>query len=158
MRILQLVLLLILLLSIKSVHGQNAAYSPFLGKWTGKGALFSYEARFIMNWKEILHDKFVLLEFENQYDRDGTSYSMQAVAIYNFNQNPVSAIWYDSRGKILPIKAEMDKNILTAFWGDENSEKGKTVYVSKGNTIEVSDFVWREGSYQLFGSALYTKH
>jgi hypothetical protein len=128
-----------------------------IGDWKGNGTLFNYPASFKMEWNLVLDNKFLKLEFENRFsDPSGNERIMNAHAYYDLKNE--KGHWFDSRGMILPFKFELKDKMMTVFWGDERSERGKTVYSFIGNNgIHVIDYVFTNGNYQPFGDAKYEK-
>jgi hypothetical protein len=89
-------------------------------------------------------------------DPSGNERIMSAHAYYDLENH--KGQWFDSRGLILPLKLESEDNMLTVFWGDENTERGKTVYsIIDGKHINVKDYVFQKDAYQAFGEAQYEK-
>lgn len=130
------------------------------GIWKGNGNLFGKEAQFEMTWEKTLNDKFFKLSFSNEFtDNKGAIRSLKSQAFYKIIDNKeFEGYWFDSRGLILPLKASFTDSELTVFWGDDTTEKGKTVYtINDDKTIDVTDYVSIKGDYKLFGSANYVK-
>lgn len=133
---------------------QEGPSVKLLGKWEGSGTLFGQEASFSMYWSEALGGKFLNLAFTNRFtDRNGTERSMEANAWYHLDSG--TGYWFDSRGKTLPLTFGIAQDTLTVFWGSGEPEKGKTIYIRKGEQVQVADYVYRENAYAPFGSATY---
>lgn len=127
-----------------------------LGKWEGKGTLMRNEAAFSMHWENTLNNKFLKLNFKNQFkDQNGVLRELQSEAYYKFSTK--SGYWFDSRGIILPLKLELKDNSLTVFWGDQKTERGKTTYTLTIDQCDVEDFVLRDNQYLSFGKAVYKR-
>jgi len=143
------------------VIAQESSIKGLFGNWTGQGQLFENNAEFKMEWKSSLDGKFLELEFENGLVNDGKYQKiLSAKAIYWFtDETHLKGQWYDTRGYILPLEATFENNTLTTFWGDDKTEKGKTVYQfdEASQTISVKDFVLSGTDYRPFGEAKYSK-
>jgi len=124
-------------------YAQSAAFADQIrGNWKGQGLLFSSPAQFEMSWTKVLGERFVQMDFVNSFERDGKQYEMQAQAMYQFKEGKISGTWFDSRGQILPLNATLKNNTLTTLWGDETTERGKTVYqLTESGQMIVEDFV-----------------
>ena len=150
-----LILLLSLSLSI-SAFAQKSFAERALGNWEGSGTLFGMEARFSMFWEKTLGEKFLKLTFQNRFmDNKGTVRVMDAQGYYNTATK--KGQWFDSRGQNLPLSLEIDKRTLKVIWGDENTERGKTIYVIVGKKMAVEDYVMKNGEYSPFGKAEYVR-
>lgn len=55
------------------------------------------------------------------------------------------------------IKGNIRENELTIKWGDDETEKGKTIYyfIKDNNKVVVEDFVMTNDKYFKFGNATY---
>ena len=130
------------------------------GVWNGQGNLFGKEANFEMTWEKTLNSKFFKLTFSNEFsDKEGNIRSLKSQAYYKIMDNEeLEGYWFDSRGLILPLKASFADSQLTVFWGDDTTEKGKTVYtINDDGTIDVKDYFRTKDDYKHFGSANYVK-
>ncbi|MDJ0645452.1 MAG: hypothetical protein QNJ57_05640 [Flavobacteriaceae bacterium] len=137
---------------------QSQSFSEkLLGSYKGTGTLFGQKATFTMTWEKALNDRFMRLAFENRYhDTSGTERILKATAYYDFRQN--KGYWFDSRGTMLPLRLEVVENSMTILWGDETTEKGKTIYLIEDKTqLNVQDFVYRDTAYVPFGKASYNR-
>lgn len=126
--------------------------------WSGSGVLMGNEATFMMNWQRVLDDRFIKLEFQNsQKLSDDTYWVFEATAFYKIvNDTTVVGNWFDNRGMTFPLKGSVNENELIILWGNDETEKGKTIYTNTdSNTITVEDFVMKDGDYLKFGSATY---
>jgi hypothetical protein len=131
--------------------------NTIIGNWNGKGTLFGTQASFSMEWGQVLNKKFIKLVFENKFeDQSGVERVMNAHAYYDLTS--MKGQWFDSRGMILPLRLEINDNMMTVFWGSDNTEQGKTVYsILDGEKMNVQDYVLRNENYQAFGEAQYEK-
>ena len=143
-------------------YGQNEAQplETFLGTWHGEGTLFNGSATFKMVWEKDLGYAFYKLTFENEFlDSTGKKTHLQAVAYYKpTDENRFTGFWFDSRGMILPLQATFNKGSLETIWGNEQTERGKTVYTFKNDgTAMVKDYILKSGLSMQFGDAQYKK-
>jgi hypothetical protein len=145
------------LLSLYAFAQPGPAFpDKILGEWAGTGSLFGKQASFSMTWKAPLGGHFLSLEFHNSYTASpGVDSSMDAQAYYHLKTG--RGYWFDSRGQVLPLQFEINGDTMTVFWGDEATEKGKTLYTISPSGVEVLDFVCRKKEYAPFGNAAYQK-
>ena len=140
---------------------QESSIKGFYGTWSGQGQLFENPAEFKMSWKSSLDGKFIELHFENGMVNEGRYQKiLSAKAVYWFTDSKnLKGQWYDTRGYVLPLEASFENNTLTTLWGDDKTERGKTVYQFDPNskTITVTDFVLSGTDYRQFGEAKYSK-
>jgi len=110
-----------------------------------------------MKWENELNAKFIKLTFENRFtDKSSMERVMNAYAHYFLGQN--KGYWFDSRGIILPLSLDINENSMTVLWGNESSEKGKTIYsIADEKNLIVQDFVFKDDSYEPFGEAKYKR-
>ena len=127
-------------------------------KWNGNGILIGKEATFMMHWQKVLQDNFIKLEFQNERKSDsGKDIVFTATAFYKkVNDTTVVGNWYGNRGVTFGLKGTTKENELTIFWGDENTEMGKTIYRYSGDGIYVEDYIMNKGKYSKFATASYT--
>lgn len=149
--------LLIIITSFSLGYSQTNELSSFEGDWKGKGLLMGRDANFTMKWEQVLQNKYYKLVFENQFT--DKSFTMNAHGYYRFsNDSTFSGYWLDSRGVSFPLKGSFSKNTLTVFWGSKELEEGKSVYeLVSPDSMNVTDFVIRNGDYQQFAEASYTR-
>ncbi len=152
-------LLLSLSLSLSlsvSAFAQKTFADRALGSWEGTGTLFSQDAQFKMKWEKTLNDKFLKLTFQNRFKvQNGQERVMDAQGYYNTATG--KGQWFDSRGQTLPLLLEIDKKTLKVFWGDDDTEQGKTVYMIIGKKMAVEDYVMKDGMLHPFGKAEYIR-
>lgn len=148
--------LLFIVLSAQAQSRQGFA-DAVLGVWEGGGTLFKQMATFNMEWETKLNDKFIKLTFKNSFKAaSGVETTMSANAYYHLEQR--KGHWFDSRGMMLPLKLDINGQTMTVLWGDESTERGKTIYsVIDKEHINVQDFVFRDNLYLLFGEANYKR-
>jgi len=153
-----LVLFFSVFIALNTQAQSNQVFTEaIIGVWEGEGTLFQLKATFNMKWETNLNDKFINLTFKNSFTgTSGTETTMSANAYYHLEQ--YIGYWFDSRGMILPLTFDINEHSMTVFWGDESTEKGKTIYSIKDNEhINVQDFVFRDNTYVLFGEATYKR-
>lgn len=152
---LHLLLLLSLSLSLSALAQKNFG-DRAIGSWEGTGTLFGMEAQFQMKWEKTLNDKFLKLTFQNRFKtQNGDERVMDAQGYYNTATG--KGQWFDSRGQNLPLLMEIDKKTLKVFWGDDDTEQGRTTYVIVGKKMAVEDYVMKDGMLKPFGKAEYKR-
>jgi len=123
------------------------------GNWTGEGKFFGQSATQRLQWESVLDGKFTRLTVRvetaaGQPMFEGHAYYRHVEAAQ------FEARWFDSQSHIYPIKAQLDGDTLTAFWGEPSKEEGRSVYklLDGGKQLEVADAVrTKEGSWREFG-------
>lgn len=130
----------------------NAAMARWEGSWTGEGNFFNQPAKQYLKWERVLDGKFLRLtlrvEAAGKTLFEGHAYYQQTDTAH------YEARWFDSQGHIYPIKAGLDADTLTAFWGESGKEEGKSTYhlQEAGKQLEVVDAVRnKDGSWREFG-------
>jgi len=123
------------------------------GNWTGEGKFFGQSAMQRLQWERVLDGKFTRLTVRvetasGQPMFEGHAYYRQVEGAQ------FEARWFDSQSHIYPIRAQLDGDALTAFWGEPSKEEGKSVYklFDAGKQLEVVDAVrTKDGSWREFG-------
>jgi len=130
---------------------EKTLLNNFIGSWRGAGTLFGKPAEFAMTWERALQSKHVRLTFRNPV--------IQAEAFYHLaDPGEYRGTWVDSRGVILPLTAMVSDSVLETTWGSAETEQGRTSYLRlDSNTMEVMDFVLKNGKWTRFGHARYTR-
>lgn len=126
--------------------------------WNGSGILMGKEATFTMDWQRVLSNKFIKLEFQNKRKlEDDKDIVFRATAFYKImNDTMVVGNWFDNRGVTFPLNGYIIENEMTIFWGNDETERGKTIYsYTTNNVITVEDFIMNNGKYIKFGNATY---
>ncbi|MEM8894840.1 MAG: hypothetical protein AAGC88_09700 [Bacteroidota bacterium] len=148
--------LFLLVLSSNLLAQERAQLIDFLGNWQGEGKLFGQAAHYNMTWEETLDGQFIKLTFQNEIISNGQGIKSEAY----YQQKGDTAVigrWFDNRGYIIEIDAELDHDAMTSYWSNEK-EKGKTVYTFINvDSITVSDFVWKNEAYAPFSQASYSQ-
>jgi hypothetical protein len=136
---------------------QSKTINIFKGNWIGNGTLLGKEASFSMDWTQALNKQFYRLSFTNRFE-DG-SFSMEAHGYYKFDSDSsFTGYWFDSRGVSFPLSGSYSSNTLYVVWGNEEIEQGKTEYIYLSNgRMKVIDYVLKNGIYQKFAEANYSK-
>lgn len=127
-------------------------------KWEGTGMLMGKKATFAMDWQSVLNNQFIKLDFQNKRkSSDSKDIIFKATAFYKIvDGTKIIGNWFDNRGVTLPLKGSVNNNSLIIFWGNDESEKGKTIYShTDNNEIYVEDFIFNNGEYIKFGYATY---
>ena len=125
--------------------------------WTGEGILMGEEATFSMKWNRVLDSKFIKLDFQNKRKTNNDQdIVFRSTAYYQILKDTmIVGHWFDNRGISFQLNGVIKEDELTIFWGNEETEKGKTIYHYDGKKISVEDFILNEGKYAQFGSATY---
>ena len=149
-------LILILLLGFQ-LNAQDIVGELIAKTWTGQGELMGNNATFEMQWSHALDGRFVQLEFKNEMTlKNGNTIVFKSHAFYKFNNDKtIEGMWFDSRGIYFPLKGTFNDTEIQINWGSPEIEQGKTIYTLSGETIQVKDFVLKEGEYVHFGNATY---
>ena len=152
--------LLLCLLTAPSTAGQPlASLDWMLGSWSGHGAIHGRSSAARLELRPALGGKF--LELSYRLSADGSPpFSFEGRAFYRAVVGRGSewrADWFDSRGMAWPIAAKSGDRTLTADWGNETSERGRTVYrlladgrLEAVDTVRQADGRWSEFARHLF--------
>ncbi|WP_422104058.1 hypothetical protein [Winogradskyella sp.] len=127
--------------------------------WEGTGTLMGKKATFKMNWQNVLNDQFIKLEFQNEHQSENNeAIVFKATAFYNIiNDTIVTGHWFDNRGISLPLKGQVNDDTLTIFWGNSDTETGKTIYkYINDSSLHVEDYILSNATYHKFGNATYS--
>ncbi len=130
---------------------QENIVNNLIGSWEGEGKLFGSNSECQMNWQWTLDKKFVRLTFQNKVIKAQAFYQATGAEEYQ-------GTWFDSRGKVLPLKASVKDSALVTLWGSPETEQGRTIYqLIDRHRFKVSDFVQRNNEWQQFGEAVYNR-
>ena len=100
-----------------------------VGSWTGTGKLLGTDSDFSMQWEWVFDGKFARLTFQNKF--------LKAEAFYKATRSDqYEGTWFDSRGKVLPLKAKVENATLVTHWGSDTTERGRTVYRQQNEILE----------------------
>lgn len=130
----------------------------FIGTWHGNGQLFGMKADFKITFEWVLKKQFMQLTFLNNLkDKEGHEQELNSLAFYKLiGEDLLQGYWFDSRGTILPLNANMKDSVLTTLWGGPNTEKGKTIYSLVGiDRLDVTDYILKNEQWKEFGHAVY---
>ena len=123
------------------------------GNWTGEGKFFGQSATQRIQWERVLDGKFTRLTM--RVETPGGQPMFEGHAYYRQTEGAqFEARWFDSQSHVYPIKAQLEADTLTAFWGEPAKEEGKSVYklLDSGKQLEVVDAVrTKDGSWREFG-------
>lgn len=130
-----------------------SALARWEGNWAGEGKFFGQSAVQRLQWERVLDGKFTRLTVRvesasGQPMFEGHAYYRQTESAQ------FEARWFDSQSHIYPIKAQLEADALTAFWGEPAKEEGRSVYrlIEGGKQLEVVDTVRaKDGSWREFG-------
>ncbi len=162
MRRFYLLFILVSFFASPSIRAQSSVsfFEKVEGDWSGIGELFGTSATFKMSWQKVLSGQFIHLHFSNSFkNQNGNTQGIESRAYYRLDESTESSgYWFDSRGVMFGLKFSIKQNELTVLWGNPETEEGKTRYrLIEGNRIEVKDYVKRNGTFNQFGEAVYTK-
>jgi hypothetical protein len=135
-----------------SPSSDNVGLERWEGPWMGEGKFFGQPATQHLKWERVLDGKFLTLKLRVEAAGktlfEGHAYYQPTAA------SQYDARWFDSQGHIYPIKAQLEADTLTAFWGEPSKEEGKSTYrlLNAGKQLEVVDAVRnKDGSWREFG-------
>jgi hypothetical protein len=140
---------LLFTLMVFTTHlAQSQTSTAFLqkleGTWSSSGKAFNMPAEISMSWKKSLGDRFHHLSYRMDMKApDGSVQTFEGIAYYKATTGTeLAATWFDSGGEMHPIKATVEGESLTAFWGTPETQLGKTIYrFIDSHTVEITDFV-----------------
>lgn len=143
---------LMLLFLLSSTVADPQALARWEGHWAGDGKFFGQAATQHVQWQRVLGGKFLRLTMRVEAGGkplfEGHAYYRQTEGVH------YDARWFDSQGHLYPIKAQLDGDTLTAFWGEPSVEEGKSTYrlLDAGKQLEVVDAVRnQDGTWREFG-------
>jgi hypothetical protein len=132
-----------------------AAAAPLdwlVGRWQGTGTRMGAATEATLEVRPALGGRFVELSY--------VSSGFEGRAFYR----PVEGArwrgeWFDIRGVHFGIDAEAGERSLTANWGSEASERGRTVYrlLDDGRLELVDHVIGRDGASREFARHLLTR-
>jgi hypothetical protein len=143
-----------------TVAQETPFINNFIGSWNGEGELLGAKAKFKMTWEWVLERQFTRLTFQNALVQDqGETVVLKAQAFYRHHGNErFQGTWFDSRGMVLPLEANVEDSALVTRWGSPETEQGKTIYrLRSDGHIEVNDFVLKNNDWKSFGHAVYRR-
>ena len=147
-------ILLLLLVPFQATSQSNPLLSRLEGSWQGDGKTLGMAATMQLKWEWVLNKKFLRLTLKNEMSTaSGQKQVFEGQAYYNAAAS--EAHWFDSRGIMLPIKAQVEGEALISMWGSPDKEEGKSTYrLIDASTLEVTDTVkQKDGTWREFGRA-----
>jgi histidine triad (HIT) family protein len=137
-----------------TVTTKDTFLMKLLGNWQANGTAFGRPAKINMVCEPILQFQYMKLSYSmDMQDKDGKSIAnFEGTASYRPDgAGGYKATWFDSGGAMHPIKATVNDNILTSWWGTPQTQEGKTIYrLINNNAVEIIDSVktktgeWRQ--------------
>jgi hypothetical protein len=94
---------------------------------------------------------------------EGQQFLFEGIAYYQLagdaDEDSLKGVWVDNRGDILPLRATLASGVLTAHWGSEESELGRSQYrLLDDGTLEAVDSVMdAAGEWRNFGHAILSR-
>lgn len=154
-RILLLSLLLVLVFPFPATAQTDKFLISLKGDWVGEGKAFGGAALMRLKWEWVLDNKFLRLTLRNEISApNGAKQIFEGQAYYrSAGVDKYQAHWFDSRGTTFPIRAVLEGNTMTSFWGSPETEEGKSTYqLIDDVTMEVVDYVkQKDGTFREFG-------
>ena len=123
-----------------------AALSWLVGTWRGSGIMFGRPSEAVLEVHPALGGRFL----ELRYSAGG----FEGRAFYRpAGEGRWRAQWFDNRGISFAIEATMENRTLTADWGSEATERGRTTYrLADDGRLQLNDSVLRDGALRPFAS------
>lgn len=122
------------------------------GRWSGQGTAFGKPSEVRFEAGSALAGQFVEIRY-SFHPSANPGAVFEGRAFYRADEDGAwRARWFDSRGVTFPIEAVLAGSTLTADWGEEGAERGRTVYrrLDDGR-LEIVDLVRRpDGEYREF--------
>jgi len=150
-------LLLLVLVPVQSSSQDDRFLKRLQGDWEGEGQAFGGPARLRIKWEWVLDNKFLRLSLKSEMSAaNEKSRVFEGQAYYRPDGgDKYIAHWFDSRGVTFPIKAQLDRDTLVAWWGSAETEEGKSTYqLIDDSTLEVVDSVkQKDGTFREFAKA-----
>lgn len=141
----------LLLLTAASAAQPMAGLDWLRGTWSGAGAVHGAPSRATLAVAPVLGDRFVQLDYA--FETSGArAFRFEGRALYRpEGEGRWSGQWYDSAGMTRPIRATAEPGMLAAEWGDDASERGRTLYrriaadrIETIDSVRGADGAWRE--------------
>jgi hypothetical protein len=146
--------LLVFLTATTALSEPNAFLSRLEGNWAGEGKAFGMSTKMQIKWEWVLQKKFLRLTLKNEMSAPNRPQVFEGQAYYqSVGPDKFEAHWFDSRGIVFPIRAQLEGDALVASWGSPDKEEGKTTYrLVDDSTLEVIDTVkQKDGTWREFG-------
>lgn len=148
---------LVLLLFSGHASAQTSAddlWKKLTGRWQGSGEVSGMSASIELQFRPAFGGRGYHLTFDNRMrGKDDKVWPFAAEALYLCDaQGACRGHWYDSRGMVLPLKANTASDRLVVEWGDADTERGRTTYRVDGDGIAITDEVLsKDGVWKVFG-------
>lgn len=151
------IILLFLLAGLSPAFSQTFFDTAIKKKWKGEGILFGTEAKFEMNWEQVLGGQFYQLTFQNERIEESDKFIFNAIGFYKLTgSTSFEGTWFDSRGISFPLKGLVADNQLVVDWGTPDTEVGKSIYtINPDGTISVEDYIQQDEKSTNFAKAKY---
>ncbi len=143
---------LLLALLLQAGAAQAEPLDWLTGRWNGQGTALGNQSEATLEATPALAGKFIELRYRF-HPLANPQAAFEGRALYRPSEDGTwSARWFDSRGVTFPIQAVLAGETLTAEWGEEGSERGRTVYQGLDDgRLEIVDLVRRaDGEYREF--------
>lgn len=153
-RIVALLSSLVLVFPFQAAAQTDKFLNSLKGDWQGEGKAFGGAAHLRLKWEWVLDNKFLRLTLRNEISApNGAKQIFEGQAYYrSAGVDKYQAHWFDSRGTTFPIRALLEDNTLTAWWGSPETEEGKSTYqLIDEATMQVVDSVkQKDGTFREF--------
>jgi hypothetical protein len=134
------------------------------GSWEGSGRTSGMASSVRFTWGPALGGKYTTLQIHNRMSgSEGQQFLFEGIAYYQLagdaDDDSLEGVWVDNRGDILPLRATLASGVLTAHWGNEETETGRSQYrLLDDGTLEAIDSVMNDaGEWQEFGHAILAR-
>jgi hypothetical protein len=134
------------------------------GTWEGTGRTSGMVSSVRFTWGPALGGQYTTLQIHNTMSgSDGQPFLFEGIAYYqpagDANEKSLKGVWVDNRGDILPLQATLEPGVLTAHWGNDETELGRSQYrLLDDGTLEAIDSVMNDaGEWREFGHAILSR-
>lgn len=152
-RIVALSLLLVLAFPLHAGAQADKFLNSLKGDWEGEGKAFGGAALLRLKWEWVLDNKFLRLTLRNEINAPNGKQIFEGQAYYrSAGVDKYQAHWFDSRGTTFPIRALLEGNTLTAWWGSPETEEGKSTYrlIDEATMLVVDSVKQKDGTFREF--------
>jgi dienelactone hydrolase len=126
-----------------------------VGSWKGSGSWQGQQVSATLVLEPVLGSSFTRLAYRVSGDVgfEGTAYYRRG------KDGKPEASWFDSDGSAFTISGSESADALTAEWGPEGKNLGRTTYrlLDVGRLEVVDEIKARDGNYREFGRMAYTR-
>lgn len=128
---------------------ETAGLEWLAGRWQGEGQRRGETVETRLEARFVLGGRFLELSFASGGFEGRAFYRPSGAGRWQGQ-------WFDSRGVTMPLAAAAGGRSLTAEWGGEGTERGRTVYRLRADgRLEIGDSVaGADGRYRPFASHL----